>query len=447
MTADESIASFVAPLSPDDVPPPVRDHVGLVVADTVGTIVGGSTTDPVASLRRRYADRSDGPATVLGTTATLPVHQTATLNGIAGTVLELDEGHKLAAGHPAIHVLPAVLAVAEADGGTAEAASTAFVAGYETAVRVAQACRPLAEGYHPHGVWGVVGAAAAVANYEGLDADETANALRIAANHAQHTRFEAAIEGATVRDTYAGMNAPDAIAVVDHARSGFSGLEDGLARHLERASDGPIEFPADLSLGEQWTVTEGYFKIHAACRYTHPTLDAIDALESTEPIDPEALERITVETYPAAATLTDPCPENRLAAKFSVPFAVATRLRRGHAGKSAFEPAALDAATERLARLVEVDSTPKFTSALPDSRGARVTVVFADGRERTETVDHARGGVERRFSEDRLREKFHSLVDPTLGRETATDAWVTLRDCWSGDVDRLCRSVVPTSDA
>ncbi|WP_226040252.1 MmgE/PrpD family protein [Natrinema sp. DC36] len=446
MTAEASFASFVASLSPEDVPADVRDHVGLVVADTIGAIVGGSTTDPVASLRNRYADRYEGSATVLGTSTALPTHQAATLNGTAGTVLELDEGHKLAAGHPSIHVLPALLAVAETDDGDAEAFSTAFVAGYETAVRVARACQPLADGYHPHGVWGVVGAAAAIANYERLDEETTADALRIAANHAQHTRFEAAVEGSTVRDTYAGMVAPDAIAAVDQARSGFTGLEDGVRRHLARTSAGPIEFPSPLALGDRWAVTEGYFKIHAACRYTHPALDAVDALDAVEPLDVDAVDAVGVETYPAAAALADPEPRNRLAAKFSLPFAIATRLRTGHAGKDAFEPAALEDATYRLARRVSVEQTPEFESAVPDSRGARVIVTLEDGRERSETVERARGGAHRRFDEERLREKFRSLVAPSLGDAAAEDAWVTIRDCWSGETGSLCRAVSPSSN-
>ncbi len=447
MTTDEAFASFVSDLSPADVPADVRDHVGLVVADTVGAIVGGAPTEPVASLRNRVADRADGPATALGTAATLPPARAAMLNGTAGTVLELDEGHRLAAGHPAIHVLPAVLAVAEANGGDAEALSTAFVAGYETAVRVAQACRPLADGYHPHGVWGVVGAAAAVANYERLDAATTADALRIAADHAQHTRFEAALEGATVRDTYAGGVAPAAIAAVDQARSGFTGIEDGIRRHLERTSDEPIAFPSPLGLGDRWAVTEGYFKVHAACRYTHPALDAIDALDAASALDPDAIDAVDVETYAAAATLTDPAPENRLAAKFSLPFAIATRLRTGHAGKAAFEPPALEDATYRLARRVSVEPTPAFESAVPDSRGARVLVTLEDGRERSETVERARGGVDRRFDEDRLREKFRSLVAPVLGTDAAEDAWFRFRDCWSGAVGSLCDAVVPEPTA
>jgi 2-methylcitrate dehydratase PrpD len=436
MTDPDPLSSFVATLTYDELPEPVQDRAELIIADTIGAIIGGAPTDPVKTLRERYATREPGSVSVLGTDATVPVSHAAMLNGIAGTVLELDEGHKRAAGHPAVHVLPAVLAVAEADDGSGEDLVTAFVAGYESAVRVARACQPLREGYHPHGVWGVVGAAAGIANYEQLDEQTAANALAIAANHAQHTRFEAAVQGATVRDTYAGMVAPDAIHAVDQAQAGFTGINNGSRLHLERTSESMDEISTD-SLRKQWEVREGYFKIHAACRYTHPALDAIDELSIDGRIHPDTVTDVTVQTYPAAANLANPRPESRLAAKFSIPFAVASRIANGHAGKEVFEPAALRDAVFDLADRVSVESTPDFAAAVPESRGARVTVRLEDST-LSATVRHARGGSERPFDESQLFEKFRLLTEPILGRTSSFDIWSTARELSDVDVRSLC---------
>lgn len=447
MTDSDPLSTFVAGLSYANIPETVRDRSGLVVADTVGAIVGGSTTEPVRTLREQYADRYTGRASVLGTATRLPPPHAAALNGISGTVLELDEGHKRAAGHPAIHVLPAVVAVAEADDGSVDDVTTAFVAGYETAVRVARACNPLADGYHPHGIWGVVGATAAVANYEAVADDTVADALGIAANHAQHTHFEAAFEGATVRDTYAGMVAPDAIRVVEQARAGFTGIENGIRTHLESVAAGDVGALPTADLGDRWELLDGYFKIHAACRYTHPTLDAINDLAADRPLEIEAIESVSVETYPAAATLTEPEPETRLGAKFSLPFAVASRIVHGHTGKDAFEPDAFHDAVYELAGRISVDSTAEFADAVPDSRGARVTVVH-NGSTRSATVRHARGGSARPVDEQRLREKFHSLVAPVISDAATT--WSPLRSMADGDVRTLCERVTlppSTSDS
>ena len=425
---ERAAARFAADLELDEVPEAVLDHVGLVLADTVGAIVGGSTDEAVAALASRLAEASTGSASILGTHHRAAVGEAALVNGTAGTVLELDEGHKYAAGHPAIHVLPALLAEAEVDGGSMDRLSVSFVAAYEVVTRVAESCYPLADGYHPHGVWGGIGAAVAVCRYREFDADRLLTAMRIAANNAQHTQMAAAIEGATVRNTYSGMSNLTGKLAVDMAAAGFTGLEKGIERHLSSATADGVD-PERLSeaVGERWEVTRGYFKRHAACRYTHPTLDAIAALQATEPIDPDRVTSVVVETYPTAASLNRAHPTNSLEAKFSVPFAVASRLVHGHSDKPAFESAAITDRVTSLADRVEVSSADDLAARVPDARSARVTIRFEDGRERSHEVEHAKGGAERPWSEAELREKFDTLVVPVLGPETAQDLWSTLR--------------------
>ena len=51
---------------------------------------------------------------------------------------------------------------------------------------------------------------------------------------------------------------------------------------------------------------------------------------------PAQIRDIQVSSYNLAAELNNPAPHNTLAAKFSVPFAVATRLVHGHSGLASF---------------------------------------------------------------------------------------------------------------
>jgi 2-methylcitrate dehydratase PrpD len=425
-TTERTLAAFVADLQPADVPDDVRDRAGLTVADTVGAVVGGSTDDAVRGLARRWARAMPGTATVFGADDWQMVpHFAAFCNGTAGTVLELDEGHRYAAGHPAIHVLPALLADTEVTYASSDALFGGLVAGYEAAVRVARAMAPLADGYHPHGVWGAVGGAAAVSHARGLDASTTETAMAIAANYAQHTLFAAATEGATVRNSYAGMSNLAALVAVDQAGAGFTGLRNGVSRHLAlAAADGVDETALVEGLGERWELADGYFKRHAACRYTHPVLDALTTLEVD--LDPEDIEAVTVETYPAAARLTERRPETELGAKFSIPFAAATALTTGGTSPEAFRAAGITAETLALADRVTVSVDDEFAARAPDRRGARVTVETADGT-LTREVAAARGGDHDPFSEAELEAKFHTLVDPVVGADRAEDLWASAR--------------------
>ncbi|WP_340098805.1 MmgE/PrpD family protein [Salinibaculum salinum] len=426
MTAEHDLAIFAAELTYEDIPDAVRDRTGLTVADTLGAIVGGSTDDATRSLARRWTETMSGTATVLGTDGTETAPPLAAFcNGAAGTVLELDEGHRFAAGHPSVHVLPALLADAEVGYGNSEAFVRSFVAGYEVAVRTARALGTLESGYHPHGVWGAVGGAAAVARSRDLDPETTRTAMAIAANYAQHTRFEAATEGATVRNAYAGMSNLSALVAVDQAEAGFTGLDDGIVRHLGLAAADEVDTAAlSADLGERWELAHGYFKIHAACRYTHPVLDALTALDGD--IDPADVESVLVETYPAAARLTETRPRNQLQAKFSIPFAIATALLTGETSPSSFEADAITPEAKALAERVTVTVDDDIAARAPDQRGARVTVEAGNGTLSREIVA-PKGGDHDPISEARLEEKFHTLVGPVIGPDRAGTLWESAR--------------------
>jgi 2-methylcitrate dehydratase PrpD len=466
MSAEREAAAFAAALDLEDVPDDCLDRATLVVADSLGAILGGSTAPYVAA----FAEQCEGgPATVLGTDRTAPATRAALANGGAGTVLELDEGHKYSAGHPAMHVLPAVLAVAEAEGNGGTGAGTdigtrtgtdtgtdgdrpagsdagrrllaSFVAGYEVGARVGVACVPLAPEYHMHGVWGTVGAAAGVARYRGYDAGTTLEAMRIGANHALHTRFDAATEGATVRNTYAGMSAMNGVLAADQAAAGFTGLDDGLARHLDRlCGDGFDRDAVADALGERWETARGYFKNHAACRYTHGALDALDAVDDRESLDPGAVRSVLVETYPAAARLTEPRPENDLEAKFSIPFAVATRLVTGSSAKASFADDALTDEAYALAARVSVTAADDLAARVPEARSTRVTVELADGRELVEEVRYPRGDERNPFAVEELEAKFRSLATPVVGEAAADRLWTLARALPDAEPRELCEA-------
>jgi 2-methylcitrate dehydratase PrpD len=429
-THEERLASFVATLDDAAVPDSIGDRASLSIADTVGVILGGTSDPTVAALTADWAAQNRGAATIFGTASqrTSP-YQAAFLNGSAGTVLELDEGHRFAAGHPAIHVLPALLADGESEFRTGDELLVSFVAGYEAAVLVARMVVPLPTGYHPHGVWGAVGAAAGVARLREFDTETTLHAMRIAANYAQHTRFEAATEGATVRNGYAGMSNLAGLVAVDQAQAGFTGLADGVARHLEPpAGEGLDRTSLSAGLGEQWELERGYFKIHAACRYTHPVLDALERLQVDRDFDAADVDSVTVETYPAAANLSNPDPTNALQAKFSIPFAVGTALTTGTTGKAAFTEAALTDEATRLARRVSVTVADDVADRVPEERGARLTVTLGDGETVQSEVRTARGGEHDPFTVQELKRKFDDLVGPVVGPSQVDDLWTAARE-------------------
>ena len=184
----------------------------------------------------------------------------------------------------------------------------------------------------------------------------------------------------------------------------------------------------DAALGDRWELAHGYFKRHAACRYTHAVLDAVLTLREGHGIAARDVDSVRVETYPAAAALDRTRPTNALQAKFSVPFAVATALVTGTTEKAAFDPEALTDEALALADRVTVVVDEEIASRVPDERGARVTLTLADGAQHGHEVRAARGGDHDPFTGAELKEKSDALVVPVVGAERARRLWDAARE-------------------
>jgi 2-methylcitrate dehydratase PrpD len=419
-----ALARFVAETPEDRIPAETRAHARLVVADTLGAILGGSAEAEMARLLGT-AERAAGAATVLA--AGFPRAEpwwAVVANGTAGTALEQDEGNRYARGHPAIHVLPAALAEAERLGASGRAMMTALIVGYDVAARLGAAA-PVRPGMHMHGVHGVVGAAAAVARLRGIPAAGTARALAVAAGLTLGTSWRTALGGATVRNAYAGVGGATGWLAVDLAQAGFAGLPDMLTESFGRISGSGVDAALALeALGERFELTRNYFKRHACCRLSHATLDALEALLG-EGVEPARVEAVRVATDRASATMSDRDPAGSLGAKFSIPYAVAARLVLGHCGPEAFrEPALSDPRVRALARRIEVAEDPDLSARLPAERPARVELRLAGGGVAIRQVDLASGEFDRPYPVALLQDKFVELTRSIFGESGASTAWV-----------------------
>jgi 2-methylcitrate dehydratase PrpD len=412
------LAAFCAGLRPDAIPAAVTDHAALVLLDTVGVIAAGAQEPEIGRLADRLAAlHGAGEAPLIGLGRRAAPAVAALVNGTAGTMLELDEGNQFCRGHPGIHVIPAALAAAQALGRSGRDLLAAIVLGYEVGARIGIAAK-LRPSMHPHGTWGVVGAAVAVAWLNRASAAQMAETVNVASTLGLATSRRTMLEGGTVRNAFAGSANLTGLHAWAMVEAGLTGEADGLGTVFGTviAEDWtPSAMVADL--GTRWEIARNYFKRHACCRYNHAALDALERIVAEAGgIDPAAVEGVEIATYVWAAQLAGAEPHNMLAAKFSLPFAIATTLHHGAAGVAAFRDAArLDPAIRALARRVRVTEDPALTAALPARRPAVVTLSLRDGRRFTARAEVNRGDVEAPYGPDALRTKFRELCGPVWG--------------------------------
>jgi len=171
MTATSRLASFVCDLDPAVLPPAIVAHAARCVLDLTGVGIAGTKT-PMASISASFAQRQFAPgnATVIGSEKSLSVTGATWVNGSCASALDIDDGNRIAMGHPGASIIPAAMAIAEQTGSTGRQFLTAIVAGYEIAVRASAARVPwYKDAMYSTGIWGIFGAAAAAGKLLGFD--------------------------------------------------------------------------------------------------------------------------------------------------------------------------------------------------------------------------------------------------------------------------------------
>ena len=417
----ERLAGFVCDLSLEDLEGKAVDASRTVVLDTIGAIVAGSRlaeNRKLAELAVRMG--GEGPSVIVGHQKRTGATMAALANGTAGVALEMDEGNRLGGGHAAIHVIPASLAVAEEIGAGGRAFLESVIAAYEVTSRIGTgtAVRPEV---HSHGTWGTAGSAVATARLLGFSQAETADAISMAASMSPANTWTPCIEGSTVRNLYPGRSGMQGIMAANLVRCGFTALEDGpsdiYGLLLGRGFD-PEAVLDGLGEGGPLRIQQNYFKLHACCLYNHPALDGMQNILQRQRFSAGEVEKIDVLAPPLATIMTDPTPPNMLAAKFSLPYAVAASVTHGSTDVTAFyEEKLSDAETLSLAQRVSVSADGEMDLRRYDYPAARVTVSLNDGRIMSESVVAHHGDHRNPAAPEELRQKFLFLAEEALGKD------------------------------
>lgn len=405
-----------------------RKALEAVVLDNLTVMLAGARLSESSRLRQSCPPTPHG-VTVLGAADHYAIPDAAWLNGVAMVSLELDEGHKAIRGHASAHVFPIALALAESFDLSGVEFLSAFLAGHEVASRFGNATI-LRAGIHPHGNWGVTGAAAAAAKLLDLGPTGIARALDNATTQALATPFGAALGGMSIRNSWIG-----AANVLGYRAAQVAAAEDsqgsiGMAEDVFGDILGTFD-TANLTanLGEPFFIETGYFKRHASCSYTHPPADASLALrERYGSTITEGIEEIVVATHHLGAPLSGTTWTSRMAAMLSIPYVVATALQEGDLAPERFDAHNRDLNSRYdLARKVKVVVDPELDQLLPQQRGARVSIRYRDGREVTETIWNPVGDADfHPFGIQELSEKSEQL----LGEEAATRVLMALKRLW-----------------
>jgi len=414
----DRLAALVAATRLDTLPAPTVAAAKLVLLDTLGAIVAGSAEPENIELARLAAARTaQGTATLIGQRAKADPFWAALTNAAAGVALEVDEGNRLGGGHPAIHVVPGALAVAEDRGLGGGRLLESLVAGYEVGSRIGGATTVRAN-VHSHGTWGTISTAAAVARLDEAPAQRVRAIINLAASMSPANTWTPALEGATIRNLYPGRSAFQGMLAVDLQRCGFTGLDDAPSDVYGTLLADAFDESAAVAGAERerYRIEQNYFKLHACCRFNHFALDAVMELRRVHRLEASAVGKVEVVTIPFAVRMSEPAPTSSLAARFSIPWAVAASIVLGRTDPSAFDETALsDPRVRDLARRVVISTDPAMSPRSVDAPTARVRIMLRDGRTLEESTTVVRGDALSPVPREEITAKFLALTSPVLG--------------------------------
>ena len=356
-------------------------------------------------------------STIIGLDIKTDMQSAALINGMSAHVIELDDGHRQGALHIGSTIFSALLAIAEKEYLSSEDFLYGAIIGYEVTVRLACAVQPgnKLKGYHATGTCGTLGATMAIAVALRFDEEQMKSALSAAVTCAAGV-LEMQEDNADYKPLNVGRAAMDAVAAAYLGKARFTPPFDAIGGRrgfLNIMTDTQkTQYITDFDPDVPLAITQIYMKTYAACRHTHPAIEAALTLRKKFDIAPQDIESVEVEAYKLAVSGHDHTEILSISsAKMSIPFSVSLALCTGEAGMEAFsEKNIKDDTILSLAKKVSVVENDELSSWVPSKRASILHVNLYDGTILTHQVDYPKGDPENPLTDEEIEGKFMSLA-------------------------------------
>jgi 2-methylcitrate dehydratase PrpD len=365
-------------------------------------------------------------ATIAGRAERVDMANAALINGISSHTFDFDDTHLKTIIHPAGPVASAVMALAETQNSSGRQVLDALVLGIDVACRMGNLVYPqhYDRGWHITGSTGTLGAAAACARLLGLNAQQTAMALGIAASQPVGLREQF---GTMTKPFHPGGAARAGLMSALMAKHGFTSSPRSLEAPRGWAQVLSTKYDwreAQDELGQRFEISFNAYKPFACGIVIHPSIDACAQLRA-QGVKPEEVKSIELRVHPLVLELTGKkTPQDGLQGKFSVYHGCAVGLIFGRAGEEEF--------SDHIVRREDVVSLRDKVQAVVDTsvreESVYVTAHLTDGRSVKVHVEHAIGSLQKPMTDADLEGKFRDLSNPILGADRVNDI---LKACWS----------------
>jgi 2-methylcitrate dehydratase PrpD len=409
--------------TPDSWPDAALESAHRQFIDTIGVTIPGAVEPVTRRVFETVGAWGSGPSTAIGFGAALPPPWAALVNGTAAHALDFDDNFDPAKAHASAVLVPAILALAEAEGAGGRACLDAYIAGLQILGRVGQGVNPTHRnrGWHATATVGAIGAAAACARLLKLDAQKAGYAVSMATSMAAGFMSQF---GTMTKPLHAGLAAKSGVLAASLARAGIdAGLQtlDG-PTGMNRLMVGPdyeqlrdslthVEHGQNLrfdtaSIGDPLLILSSGFRVKRFpnCGSAHRSMDGILELKQRHEFTADQVD--SVHIYAPVTHLNNlmyETPDDALQAKFSLEYGVAVALLTGNCALADFtDEAARRPEVRALYPLIHRHPVEKAEGEFP----TEVEVVLKDGRRFSTKVPMPVGSLAAPFTLDQVWAKF-----------------------------------------
>jgi 2-methylcitrate dehydratase PrpD len=418
MGATDRLVQFIADTHYDTLPGEVVTAAKIDIMDGVANMLAGAT-QPLAAIIRTYVQQLGGAprCSVVGHDMQSNAPLAAFANGIFLHCLDFE-----IQGQPPTHgtsaVLPPALALGEMVSASGARLIEAYVIGWELQGRFRRASsRCNLRGFHPPGLFGPVGAAAASAKILGLDQPQTRMALGIAASH---TGGLTANTGTMVKSTHPGAAARQGVEAALLAQAGFlshDGIIETSQGYVEVLFGAEFDWAAltrDLGTTFQLVAPGFNIKRYPAQIYMQWAIEAALTLQQRYQIHAEDVTFLELEVPAGNVRRSHEDVRSGLDGKFSFAYCGAVALAEGQVDIDSFSDATrFSPRVESLLPKVRIKANPDIPTSIPDT-WAVARVGLRDGRELSERCRHYRGSIANPMSRDERLSKVRACARRSL---------------------------------
>jgi 2-methylcitrate dehydratase PrpD len=398
MSVARELAELLTHCRPSDLPPQALDHAAMLIASTIASAAMGSGLESARIVKDMARSLGGSPRASVWFDggAKLPVVAAAQVNAVMSDAAASDDSDLRTIVHCGTPLVATALAAAEHHGGSGADVLAAIVLGYEAAGRIIDAMTGFRErGFHGSNsaIFAATGAAARLLR---LDAEQTTQAIALAATSTGG--LAKAADTSTAREYHAGMATLSGIQAVRAAQRGYRAEERILEMKLGffevfGGVDGKTAAAAATrDLGQSWDiVTDMAVKLVPGGHPYHALAEAAANAARDGNIDPETVESITV-SRPGMTALSGPLHPADLIDMAHSPayFLAAGAADRDFSWAHAGPEKIADPRIHRLIDKVRVGPPPTEHVARY-RQGATVTIRTTDGRTVTSTVYAPKG--------------------------------------------------------